>query len=213
MPGIVGSIPVSEYQLTYAIMMFTLATSTLDLMYAYQDTVSFPIFAILYVGSVVQLTARLLLFCTILSLETEGDRTTVGTLVILAYFAGSFVVTMSLTSLFNWLGLYSGGKTMTTASTQATEYRVHISVVASEHFLLSSHGRNSISAELHYHDKMDSISVSPGWKSKLSGVHVGMVKLTSRAPGPRNAATHHVRGIHSITLRRSSTVNDADGAE
>eukprot|EP01045_Picozoa_sp_COSAG04_P010798 COSAG04_NODE_671_length_11329_cov_2.762867_8_plen_1204_part_01 len=89
----IGSLTViSEYQLTFLIMMVTLITATVDITTPYR-TNSLMIGLSLYASQLLQLTARLLVFGSVLSMERENQRTNKGIFVLVCFFILSFLLT------------------------------------------------------------------------------------------------------------------------
>jgi hypothetical protein len=89
-PGIPVLTVISEYHLTYVLMVFTVITATLDLVTPYSND-SEVVGLTLYVSALIHLTARLLVLVSVLSLEGEGERTSAGTAVIVIYFLLSYL--------------------------------------------------------------------------------------------------------------------------
>ena len=90
---VIGSLTViSEYQLTFLIMMVTLITATVDITTPYR-TNSLMIGLSLYASQLLQLTARLLVFGSVLSMERENQRTNKGIFVLVCFFILSFLLT------------------------------------------------------------------------------------------------------------------------
>ena len=196
--------------------------------YAYQDTVAFGLFACLYVGSMIQLTARLLLLCAFISLQSEDARTLNGSLGVCLYFLVSFLLTMGFTNLFNWLGLYSGGKTMAAMPSAGAEYRITLLMIANDRFLSSESARSRIRATVHYevidlenHETESGcestepkytekqVEVDVGWKTSKSRSRVGIVHMSSHAAGPATHAKSN-RKLTKVTLTRSWIAEDLD---
>jgi hypothetical protein len=98
----------SEYQVTYLLIIVTLLTSTLDIMFCYPPTELFTS-ACLYFGAMIHLTSRLLLFSTVISIEPEGQKTSWGIATVIIFFLVSWVLTMVLQHMLNHLQLYHNG--------------------------------------------------------------------------------------------------------
>ena len=96
---------ISEYHLTFAIMIFTIITSTLDLTTPY-TTHSAMVGLALYMAALLQLTARLLVFGSVLSMQHDRNRTITGTVVTICYFVLSFAGTIGLYCLMDKLNMY-----------------------------------------------------------------------------------------------------------
>lgn len=107
-PGLPLLTSVSEYQLNYTIMVFTIFTATLDLTTPY-STDSLIVGVSLYASTFLQLTARLLVFGSVLSMEKEGQRTTAGMCTITGFFVFTFFSTLGFYLWCNKMLLYHSG--------------------------------------------------------------------------------------------------------
>lgn len=92
-PGIPVLTFISEYQLTFLIMMITIITATLDLTTPY-STKSAAVGLSLYVSQLLQLWSRLLVFGSVLSMQEEGQRTAAGSATVGAFFFVSYLCTV-----------------------------------------------------------------------------------------------------------------------
>lgn len=106
-------------------MIFTILTSTLDLVTPY--TTSSPLTSLaLYLAASIMLTARLLVFGSVLSMEPEGDRTPAGIIVCVCYFLGSYLTAIILSCVFERCKFYHHNDAAFHRRTANAHYRITV---------------------------------------------------------------------------------------
>eukprot|EP01046_Picozoa_sp_COSAG06_P033569 COSAG06_NODE_3434_length_5354_cov_5.834063_2_plen_186_part_00 len=111
-PGLLPPLPTgySEYLVTFLIMIITIVTGTLDITTPY-NTDNSMVGVTLFLAQFTQLMGRLVVFGSILSMEKENERTSVGLLVVVAFFVGSYLATCVWYWVCNRLELFHRGGT------------------------------------------------------------------------------------------------------
>ena len=122
-PGLSYLTWVSEYDQCYWIMMTTIITASLDLTTPYSAD-SALVGMTLYISVVLQLAARLFVFGSVLSIQQHGERNNTTTLLIIAFFVGTYCITLLLFRIFSARNMYHEGDIRYRAGKAKTQYKV-----------------------------------------------------------------------------------------